>query len=102
MEANAAPAQAKSQKDIAPVPPPANKSKRRKFRPHKGRLQSAGVSNMMESLEETERRINTEERMREVATEQNKADDRGKFNPMPKSVCSILKVSFISLIMALQ
>ena len=40
--------------------------------------------------------------MREVATEQNKADDRGKFNPMPKSVGSILKVSFISLIMALQ
>lgn len=77
---------------MSPVPPAANKSKRRKFRPKKGRLQSAGVSNMMESLEETERRLSTEERMREVATEQNKPEPTGTFNPMPKSVGSILKV----------
>jgi len=88
---NADSSQDPSKKEMSPVPPAANKSKRRKFRPKKGRLQSAGVSNMMESLEETERRLSTEERMREVATEQNKPEPTGTFNPMPKSVGSILK-----------
>ncbi|KAF6035447.1 C2orf81 [Bugula neritina] len=79
-----------------PAPPPGSKTKngRKKFRPKKGRLQSAGVSNMVESLEDTERKISTEERLRSIQGEQTEEDKSAKYNPMPKSVGSILKTKF--------
>lgn len=78
---------------MSPTPPAVTKTKKRKFRPKKGRLPSAGVSNVCVSLDDMERRISTEERMREVATVQNTEEKTG-FNPMPKSVGSILKVCY--------
>lgn len=55
---------------------------------------------MTESLEETERKITTEERMRMQAME-SAEEEKHTFNPMPKSVGSILKVRYIHILIIL-
>jgi len=72
----------------SPTPPPTKK--KTKFRPKKGRLISAGVSNMAESLEDTERRLTTEEARRRQ--QDDPPPQKPMFSSMPKSVGSILKV----------
>lgn len=55
---------------------------------------------MTESLEETERKITTEERMQMQAME-SAEEEKHTFNPMPKSVGSILKVRYIHILIIL-
>lgn len=79
-------------KEVVPTPPPSTKRKQKRFQLHKGRLPSAGVSKMNESLELGEKRLSMEENAR--MTGQQAADNSRApvFNSMPKSVGSILKV----------
>ena len=72
-------------------PPP----KKKPFKPYRGKLKSAGVSKMTESLEESEMNLI----YNEVVTSMPQSDDRpSTLLNMPASCTSILKVSLIMLI----
>jgi hypothetical protein len=85
------------------VPPPSffflqkekAKDKKKVFKPYRGKLKSASVKNMTESLDETE--------MKMLAKEVAKSDELGAFSStvlaMPNSCSSILKVSCIFLLL---
>ena len=80
-------------KEVAKEESDSIKSKKKtKFRPYKGRMKSAGVSKMTESLEETEMQIY----MNEVAKTMPHPDDKpSTLLNMPASCTSILKVLYV-------
>ena len=71
-----------------------NSKRRQKFKPYQGRISSAGIKNLTESLEKTESKLFEEEYARQVMESYVDQDIDPSILQMPLSCHSILKVSF--------